>query len=94
MATPYRFDSGPRHQQNFDSEILPDISNEVARRVLSIFNEMLVKKLQTLIVVQSINYHLSSRSGAVAARWAHNPKAVGSNPASATMYTTFKYEYL
>ena len=25
-----------------------------------------------------------SRGGAVAARWAHNPKVVGSNPASAT----------
>ena len=26
-----------------------------------------------------------SRSGAVVARWAHNPKVVGSNPASATI---------
>ena len=25
-----------------------------------------------------------ARSGAVVARWAHNPKVVGSNPASAT----------
>ena len=26
----------------------------------------------------------TSRDGAVVARWAHNPKVVGSNPASAT----------
>gem|GEM_PF-4142434 len=26
----------------------------------------------------------TSRSGAVVARWAHNPKVVGSNPSSAT----------
>ena len=48
MATPYRFDSGPRHQQNFVFEILPDMSNEVARRVLGIINVILEKQFVSI----------------------------------------------
>ena len=31
-----------------------------------------------------LSLHPISRSGAVVARWAHNPKVIGSNPVSAT----------
>lgn len=32
------------------------------------------------------NHKTTSRSGAVVARWAHNPKVIGSNPFSATQF--------
>ncbi len=32
-------------------------------------------------------FALSVRGGAVAARWAHNPKVVGSNPTPATIFS-------
>ena len=35
-------------------------------------------------------FALSVRGGAVAARWAHNPKVVGSNPTPATKELHFK----
>ena len=42
----------------------------------------------TVLVIKKIILPLQckkiARSGAVVARWAHNPKVVGSNPASAT----------
>ena len=35
----------------------------------------------------------TSRSGAVVARWAHNPKVVGSNPSSATQWQPFRLPF-
>ena len=40
-----------------------------------------------LLPLQSIFWETTSRSGAVVARWAHNPKVACSNQASATTDT-------
>ena len=34
----------------------------------------------------AVSLYKTARGGAVAARWAHNPKVVGSNPAPATIF--------
>ena len=35
-------------------------------------------------MIENTNINTKKRSGAKVARWTHNPKAVGSNPTSAT----------
>ena len=35
-------------------------------------------------MVLTLHYKITPRGGAVVARWAHNPKVVGSSPAPAT----------
>jgi hypothetical protein len=51
------------------------------------FNFLLGKKLNhknIYLSEKNIKFILSSRGGAEVARWAHNPKVVGSIPAPAT----------
>ena len=76
---PCQFKSGLRHQWRntqvwLKGPVLKTGRSETARGFESLF-------------LRHLFFSYISRSGAVVARWAHNPKVVGSNPSSATKWS-------
>ena len=60
--------------------------------VLSIFVENIPQKvLHSAQICCTFADEITSRDGAEVARWAHNPKVVGSNPAPATKQSRWKF---
>ena len=63
--------------------------------VLSIFVENIPQKvLHSAQICCTFADEITSRDGAEVARWAHNPKVVGSNPAPATKKSRWKFQRL
>ena len=60
--------------------------------VLSMFVENIPQKvLHSAQICCTFADEITSRDGAEVARWAHNPKVVGSNPAPATKQSRWKF---